>query len=39
MNELGNSTLKGLDGKQEEVNWTLTYAQTFERNGKSHFNS
>ncbi|KAA2278095.1 MULTISPECIES: hypothetical protein [unclassified Staphylococcus] len=35
MNELGNSTLKGLDGKQEEVNWTLTRtAQTFERNGK-----
>lgn len=35
MNELGNSTLKSLDGKQEEVNWTLTRtAQTFERNGK-----
>lgn len=35
MNKLGNSTLKGLDGKQEEVNWTLTRtAQTFERNGK-----
>lgn len=35
MNELGNSTLKGLNGKQEEVNWTLTRtAQTFERNGK-----
>lgn len=35
MNKLGNSSLKGLDGKQEEVNWTLTRtAQTFERNGK-----
>lgn len=35
MNELGNSTLKGLESKQEEVNWTLTRAaQTFERNGK-----
>lgn len=35
MNRLGNSTLKGLEGKQEEVNWTLTRtAQTFERNGK-----
>jgi len=35
MNPLGNSTLKGLDGRQEEVNWTLTRAaQTFERNGK-----
>lgn len=35
MNELGNSTLKGMDAKQEEVNWTLTRtAQTFERNGK-----
>lgn len=35
MNKLGNSALKGLDGKQEEVNWTLTRtAQTFERNGK-----
>ncbi|PTK42330.1 hypothetical protein BUZ61_17655, partial [Staphylococcus nepalensis] len=34
-NKLGNSSLKGLDGKQEEVNWTLTRtAQTFERNGK-----
>lgn len=34
-NPLGNSTLQGLDGKQEEVNWTLTRAaQTFERNGK-----
>ena len=35
MNKLGNSSLQGLDGKQEEVNWTLTRtAQTFERNGK-----
>ena len=35
MNKLGNSALKGLDGKQEEINWTLTRtAQTFERNGK-----
>lgn len=35
MNRLGNSILKGLNGKQEEVNWTLTRtAQTFERNGK-----
>lgn len=35
MNKLGNSSLKGLDGKQEEVNWTLTRtAQTFQRNGK-----
>lgn len=35
MNKLGNSALKGLDGKQEEVNWTLTRtAQTFQRNGK-----
>lgn len=34
-NKLGNSSLKGLDGKQEEVNWTLTRtAQTFELNGK-----
>ncbi|EHL7177383.1 hypothetical protein KEI92_001516 [Staphylococcus pseudintermedius] len=34
-NRLGKSTLKGLDGKQEEINWSLTRsAQTFERNGK-----
>lgn len=34
-NRLGKSSLVGLDGKQEEVNWTLTRtAQTFERNGK-----
>lgn len=34
-NRLGKSSLIGLDGKQEEVNWTLTRtAQTFERNGK-----
>ncbi|MFV5767206.1 hypothetical protein [Mammaliicoccus sciuri] len=35
MNKLGNSSLKGVEGKQEEVNWTITRsAQTFERNGK-----
>lgn len=35
MNKLGNSALKGIEGKQEEVNWTITRsAQTFERNGK-----
>lgn len=35
MNKLGNSSLKGLAGKQEEINWTITRsAQTFERNGK-----
>ena len=35
MNKLGNSALKGVEGKQEEVNWTITRsAQTFERNGK-----
>ncbi|MFO3693631.1 hypothetical protein [Staphylococcus felis] len=34
-NRLGKSCLIGLDGKQEEVNWSLTRtAQTFERNGK-----
>lgn len=34
-NTLGNSSVKGLAGKQEEVNWTITRAaQTFERNGK-----
>src|SRR5699024_11769690 len=32
---LGTSCLKGQDGKQDEVNWTLTRnAITFERNGK-----
>jgi hypothetical protein len=35
MNPLGSSCLKGQDGKQDEVNWTLTRnAITFERNGK-----
>lgn len=35
MNKYGNSSLKGLAGKQEEVNWAITRtAQTFERNGK-----
>lgn len=35
MNPLGISALDGLDGKQDEVNWTITRAaQTFERNGK-----
>lgn len=34
-NKLGSSELKGLAGRQDEVNWTLTRAsQTFERNGK-----
>ncbi|REH82314.1 hypothetical protein DOS79_01165 [Staphylococcus felis] len=34
-NRFGRSSLVGLDGKQEEVNWSLTRtAQTFERNGK-----
>lgn len=34
-NRLGVSALRGLEGRQEEVNWTLTRnAQTFERNGK-----
>ncbi|TDM32721.1 hypothetical protein ETI03_03205 [Macrococcoides canis] len=34
-NKLGASELKGLAGRQDEVNWTLTRAsQTFERNGK-----
>ncbi len=35
MNPLGTSCLKGQDGKQDEINWTLTRnAITFERNGK-----
>lgn len=35
MNPLGVSCLKGQDGKQDEINWTLTRnAITFERNGK-----
>lgn len=35
MNPLGVSTLEGQEGKQEEVNWTITRtSQTFERNGK-----
>lgn len=35
MNPLGTSCLKGQDGKQDEINWTLTRnAVTFERNGK-----
>lgn len=35
MNPLGSSCLKGQDGKQDEINWTLTRnAITFERNGK-----
>lgn len=34
-NKLGNSALRGISGKQEEINWTVTRtAQTFERNGK-----
>ncbi|WP_270893065.1 hypothetical protein [Staphylococcus saprophyticus] len=34
-NKLGNSALRGIAGKQEEINWTVTRtAQTFERNGK-----
>lgn len=35
MDPLGVSELQGQEGKQEEVNWTITRAsQTFERNGK-----
>lgn len=35
MDPLGVSELEGQEGKQEEVNWTITRAsQTFERNGK-----
>lgn len=35
MNKYGTSALKGQEGKQDEVNWTITRnAQTFERNGK-----
>lgn len=35
MHPLGTSSLKGQDGKQDEINWTLTRnAITFERNGK-----
>ncbi len=35
MNPLGSSCLKGQEGKQDEINWTLTRnAITFERNGK-----
>ncbi|MDK9867803.1 hypothetical protein [Staphylococcus equorum] len=34
-NKLGNSALRGISGKQEEINWMVTRtAQTFERNGK-----
>lgn len=34
-NKLGNSAIKGQEGKQDEVNWTLTRtAQVFERNGR-----
>ncbi|WP_144558525.1 hypothetical protein [Shouchella miscanthi] len=34
-NPLGRSCLKGIEGKQDEINWTLTRsAITFERNGK-----
>ncbi|WP_445506802.1 hypothetical protein [Niallia sp. 03190] len=35
MNPLGTSSLKNQEGKQDEINWTLTRsAITFERNGK-----
>lgn len=35
MNKMGNSAIKGQEGKQDEVNWTLTRtAQVFERNGR-----
>lgn len=35
MDPYGVSELEGMEGKQEEVNWTVTRAaQTFERNGK-----
>jgi len=35
INPLGVSELEGQEGKQEEVNWTVTRsAQTFERNGR-----
>lgn len=35
MNPLGRSCLKNQEGKQDEINWTLTRnAITFERNGK-----
>lgn len=35
MNEYGKSALMGQEGKQDEVNWTITRsAQVFERNGK-----
>lgn len=35
MNQYGRSTLMGQEGKQDEVNWTMTRtAQVFERNGK-----
>lgn len=35
MNPLGVSSLKNQEGKQDEINWTLTRnALTFERNGK-----
>ena len=35
MNPLGVSSLKGQEGKQDEINWTLTRtAAVFERNGK-----
>ncbi|MBF0747747.1 hypothetical protein IR073_08920, partial [Gemella sp. 19428wG2_WT2a] len=34
MNQYGRSTLMGQEGKQDEVNWTMTRtAQVFERNG------
>lgn len=33
--KMGNSAIKGQEGKQDEVNWTLTRtAQVFERNGR-----
>lgn len=35
IDKLGHSELEGLEGKQEEINWTITRtAITFERNGK-----
>lgn len=35
MNPLGVSVLKGIEGKQDEINWTMTRnAIIFERNGK-----
>ncbi|WP_263708043.1 hypothetical protein [Shouchella tritolerans] len=35
MNPLGRSCLKGVEGKQDEINWTLTRASLiYERNGK-----